>query len=137
MMGMANIEQIAHGIQLRIFSRCFVIADAAAANRVAFISADIAFVPGGVTEAVIAQLNTYYNNSSKYSFANVMISATHTHSGPGGYCASPSSQSLFSLSLSRLVGWLIDWLTKCRRLVGWIGRRWMWAGTHCSDRDVV
>jgi len=128
MMGMANIEQIAHGIQLRIFSRCFVIADAAAANRVAFISADIAFVPGGVTEAVIAQLNTYYNNSSKYSFANVMISATHTHSGPGGYCASPSLQSIFSLS--RLVGWLAHQMSATRWLdVG--------AGTHCSDRDVV
>jgi neutral ceramidase len=86
MMGMANIEQISHGIQLRLFSRCFVIADAPGTTRVAFISADMAFVPGGVTEAVMSQLNTYYNGKSPFSFANVMISATHTHSGPGGYC---------------------------------------------------
>eukprot|EP01096_Ripella_sp_DP13-Kostka_P007233 TRINITY_DN262_c0_g1_i1.p1 TRINITY_DN262_c0_g1~~TRINITY_DN262_c0_g1_i1.p1 ORF type:complete len:760 (+),score=356.52 TRINITY_DN262_c0_g1_i1:98-2281(+) len=91
-MGMANVAQMAHGIQLRLWARAFVFADPTDTNRFAFVSADIAFVPGAITEGVIQNLQQRLGN--RYSFANVMISATHTHSGPGGY----STETLYDVT---------------------------------------
>ena len=66
----------------------------AATTEFVYVSIDIAFVPGGVTESVIGQLNTMFSGNSPYGFQNVMLSATHTHSGPGGY----STETLYDLT---------------------------------------
>eukprot|EP01095_Lingulamoeba_sp_RSL-Kostka_P005335 TRINITY_DN1666_c0_g1_i1.p1 TRINITY_DN1666_c0_g1~~TRINITY_DN1666_c0_g1_i1.p1 ORF type:complete len:727 (-),score=281.42 TRINITY_DN1666_c0_g1_i1:239-2419(-) len=83
-MGMGDISQMAHGIQLRLFSRANIFVDPVTNVRVAYVSADMAFVPGSITNGVISKLQSHFN-SNIYTQQNVMISATHTHSGPGGY----------------------------------------------------
>eukprot|EP01094_Clydonella_sp_ATCC50884_P026865 TRINITY_DN7502_c0_g2_i1.p1 TRINITY_DN7502_c0_g2~~TRINITY_DN7502_c0_g2_i1.p1 ORF type:complete len:743 (-),score=213.42 TRINITY_DN7502_c0_g2_i1:173-2401(-) len=93
LMGMANVEQIAHGIQLRLYSRAFVFQDPNTSVRVAWASVDVAFIPGGLAVAVTQKLAAYFG-SSRYNVQNVMLSATHTHSGPGGY----STETLYDVT---------------------------------------
>jgi len=105
MMGMAQISQVTAGIQLRLFARAFVFADlsdavqpnsarSANATRLAFVSVDIALIPGGITRAVVERLQAHYGSPDVYSYQNIMLSATHTHSGPGGY----STEALYDLT---------------------------------------
>jgi neutral ceramidase len=130
MMGMAQISQVTAGIQLRLFARAFVFADlsdtattetvsgghsnarSTSATRLAFVSVDIAFVPGGVTRAVVERLREHYGSEDVYSYRNIMLSATHTHSGPGGY----STEALYDLTsfgfLERNFECIVDGITQ-------------------------
>ncbi|WP_411823364.1 neutral/alkaline ceramidase [Leptospira sp. 'Mane'] len=83
MMGFAESAQKTEGLYMRLWSRAFIIGDSS--KRVVFVSADLAMVFQAVKQGVSrkiasdAELAPYYNES------NVLLSATHTHSGPGGY----------------------------------------------------
>lgn len=81
MMGYSMPDQKTAGIHMRLYSRAYVIADAA--SRVVFVSADIQGMMQSVTMGVLEKLEDRYG--SLYTKNNVMLSATHTHSGPGGY----------------------------------------------------
>lgn len=71
------------GLQQRLFSRAFIIADPVdSANRVVFVSADLGAIFQSVKLEVIKQLNVKYDGL--YSHENVMLTATHTHVGTGG-----------------------------------------------------
>lgn len=93
MMGMAQPEQITEGIWNRLFARAYAFADLADTTRMVYVSADICFVPGGVTEAVV-NLVQQKLGADQYSFENIMLSGTHTHSGPGGY----STETLYDIT---------------------------------------
>ncbi len=81
MMGYSMPDQKTAGIHMRLYSRAYVIADAT--SRVVFVSADIQGMMQSVTMGVLEKLEERYG--SLYTKDNVMLSATHTHSGPGGY----------------------------------------------------
>lgn len=83
MMGYANTEQKTAGIHQRLWSRAFVIGDTTTNKRVAIVSADIGFITQGIKQQVMAKLKNTYGDL--YRDENVLLSATHTHSGPGGY----------------------------------------------------
>jgi neutral ceramidase len=93
MMGYAMVEQKTTGIHMRLRSRAFVIATPCNGKRVVFVSADLGQIFQGVKQKVIERLQARYG--TLYSDANVMISATHTHSGPGGH----SHYALYNLSI--------------------------------------
>ncbi|WP_164001389.1 neutral/alkaline ceramidase [Pyxidicoccus caerfyrddinensis] len=93
MMGYAMLEQKTAGIHQRLRSRAFVIASPCNGKRVAFVSADAGFVGQGVKQQVVERLKATYG--STYSDDNVVLSATHTHSGPGGF----SHYALYNLTI--------------------------------------
>lgn len=83
MMGYASTSQGTAGIHMRQRARAFIIADQASGKRVVFVNNDLGMVFQGVQQAVLAQLKAKYGNL--YSAENVVLAATHTHGGPGGF----------------------------------------------------
>jgi len=83
MMGFAVDTQKTSGIHMRLRSRAFIVGDAD--KRVVFLSID--------TQMCSQMMKVYLGRkiaedpvlSKYYSIKNICISATHTHSGPGGY----------------------------------------------------
>lgn len=90
MMGWGWAEPLAQDIHRPLFSRAFVIMDPGSGRRVALVTADLGQVFQSVHLAVLAQLAEDPELRDEageplYTAANVLISATHTHSGPMGY----------------------------------------------------
>lgn len=83
MMGFAETDQKTEGIYMRLWSRAFVIGDGA--KRVVFVSADLGMIFQSVKQGVSRKIAADPDLAPYYNEANVLLSATHTHSGPGGY----------------------------------------------------
>ena len=80
MMGYGMRFQRTTGLHLRQRARAFVIADGSTGDRVAYVVADIGMFFRNVKEAVLARLDPRL-----YRADNVVLTATHTHAGVGGY----------------------------------------------------
>lgn len=83
MMGYAQPQQLTQGIHSRLWSRAFIFASPTQDKRVVFVSADMGMTFQSVKQGVVKELKERFGDL--YNDKNVMISATHTHSGPGGY----------------------------------------------------
>lgn len=83
MMGFAETAQKTEGIYMRLWSRAYIIGDAS--KRVVFVSADLGMIFQSIKQAVSKKIALDSELSPYYNEANVLLSATHTHSGPGGY----------------------------------------------------
>lgn len=83
MMGYGMIHQKTGGISQRLWARAFIIESPCNGKRVVFVNADLGQVFQAVKEHVVKKLRIKYKD--KYTDQNVLITATHTHSGPGGY----------------------------------------------------
>ncbi|ORV45512.1 alkaline ceramidase [Mycolicibacter engbaekii] len=83
MLGYGVASQQTDGIHNRLRARAFVIADAAAGNRLLLVVCEIPLLVESIHHAVLGRLADTYGQL--YTFANVMLTATHTHCGPGGY----------------------------------------------------
>ena len=83
LMGYAMMKQIGHGLHLRQYSRAFLFADTDSTKRHVFVSIDACMGTQIVKLEVVAKLQKLY--PGVYSESNVLISATHTHSGPAGF----------------------------------------------------
>ncbi|MFI5406483.1 MAG: neutral/alkaline non-lysosomal ceramidase N-terminal domain-containing protein, partial [Nitrososphaerales archaeon] len=94
MMGMASIDQKTEGIHSRLFARSFLVCDQTSNKRIVILSADIWSCTQAVKMEVVKRLKSIYGNDF-YTIDNVLLSGTHTHSGPGGY----SHYGLFNLSI--------------------------------------
>src|SRR5438309_5391144 len=79
-MGYGMRFQRSTGIHLRQRSRAFVLVDRATDKRIVYVVADIGMFFRNVREAVLARLD-----STLYAADNVVLTATHTHAGVGGY----------------------------------------------------
>ncbi|MFI5626168.1 neutral/alkaline non-lysosomal ceramidase N-terminal domain-containing protein [Nocardioides sp. NPDC051685] len=83
MMGYADLAQNTAGLHMRPRSRAFVIADTRSGRRVVHVTADVGMIFQSVRDKVLARLGERFG--SRYNEQNVMLTATHTHAGPGGY----------------------------------------------------
>ncbi|XP_030097089.2 putative neutral ceramidase C isoform X1 [Serinus canaria] len=83
LMGYANPDQVGGGLLSRLYSRAFIVAEPQGSRRVVFVSADIGMVSQRVRLEVLKQLRSKYGEL--YRQDNVILSGTHTHSGPAGY----------------------------------------------------
>lgn len=83
MFGFAKEGQNTAGIHFRLFTRAFVIAEADNENRVAIAVVDIGSAPHEIQREVVDKLQARFGDA--YTLANTIVTATHTHSGPGGY----------------------------------------------------
>lgn len=83
MMGYAKPKQLDNGIHSRLWARAFIIGSKSNNKRVVFVSNDLGMVFESVKEGVVKKLKQRFGDL--YNDKNVMLSATHTHAGPGGY----------------------------------------------------
>ena len=83
MWGFGYEGQVTEGIHIRLKARAFIISEPKENRRLVFVNADIGSIEHNITLEVIDRLESLYGNI--YSLNNVILSATHTHSGPGGY----------------------------------------------------
>lgn len=81
MMGYANPAQINAGIHMRLYSRAFLIDDTT--RRLVFLSLDCGMMGQLVKMEVVKRLQMMYGDM--YDDDNLLLSCTHTHSGPAGY----------------------------------------------------
>lgn len=93
MMGYSMPEQKAEGISTRLWARAFVVESPCNGKRVVFVSSDIGQVFQSVHLEVLKRLDAKY--PGVYTLDNVALSATHTHSGLGGY----SHYTMFNLAV--------------------------------------
>lgn len=93
MMGYAVVSQKTSGIHSRLWSRAYVISSPCNGKRIAFVSADLGMIFQAVKAKVVQKLQARYGDL--YNADNVMLSATHTHSGPGGH----SHYALYNLTI--------------------------------------
>ncbi|WP_296204541.1 neutral/alkaline non-lysosomal ceramidase N-terminal domain-containing protein [Psychrobacter sp. UBA3962] len=86
-------KQVVTGINDRLYSRAFIIAEAdAETNRIVYVSADLGAMFTAVKVEVIKRLQVEFG--TLYTDENVMLTAIHTHVGNGGY----SHQKLYQLA---------------------------------------
>ncbi len=83
MMGYFNSKQKTAGIHLRLWSRAFVVVDPASGKRVVLVTADLCHLTLAIKQDVMAALRSRYG--ALYGDENVLLTSTHTHSGPAGY----------------------------------------------------
>ncbi len=110
-MGMANVSQIGEGIHSRLFSRAFVIEDISSSKSLAIVCVDILSCFLSMHQAVLKKLNKHFKNTpydGVYTEKNVLISATHTHSGPGGY----SYYHAYNISMNGFKGLNFDYIVE-------------------------
>ncbi len=81
--GFVRADQISEGIHFRLFSRAFVVAERDGGKRLAFASVDLGSITHAMHQDVVDRLKAKYGDA--YTEANVILSATHTHSGPSGF----------------------------------------------------
>ncbi len=81
MMGYGMPDQWTRGILSRQFARAFVFDDGS--EQIVFVVADIGMFFQSTVEAILAGLENRFN--AVYSARNVVLTATHTHCGPGGH----------------------------------------------------
>jgi neutral ceramidase len=83
MLGYGMRDQVSEGIHLRLRARAFVIADAESGRRVLLVIADLPLMFDTVRREVLRRLAARHGDT--YGDDNVLVAATHTHCGPGGY----------------------------------------------------
>lgn len=91
--GFGRPDQVGEGLHIRLRSRAFLIAQAGdPRQRLVFVSVDLGSVDHHMTLEVVERLQQRFGEA--YNLDNVIISATHTHSGPGGYWQSRTATGL-------------------------------------------
>lgn len=81
MFGYADGEQISTGIQQRLHARAFVIGDGT--KEVLMVVLDTGSISQAMHQDLLKRLSVKYGD--RFTKDNVMLTATHTHSAPGGY----------------------------------------------------
>src|SRR4051794_13113944 len=110
-MGYVRDDAIARGQHTRLFARAIVLRQGD--TKLALVATDLGLTPGGLLVEVAARLA-----SRGFTERNVIISASHTHSGPAGYATfesdnfvAPTAGNPANFKLvgdTRLYGFLID-----------------------------
>jgi neutral ceramidase len=82
MLGYGKSAQRTAGIHLRLRARAFSFDDGT--RRVLILVAELPLPMQSVTDEVLARLAAAYGD--RFTDVNTLITTTHTHAGPGGYC---------------------------------------------------
>jgi neutral ceramidase len=77
-MGYVRSDAVARGQHTRLYARAIVLEQDG--RKLALVATDLGFTPGGLTVEVARELA-----SRGFDERNIVISASHTHSGPGGW----------------------------------------------------
>ncbi|KKY13399.1 putative neutral alkaline nonlysosomal ceramidase [Diplodia seriata] len=86
LMGYANSSQIGTGLRQRIYSRAFIVASADNPDeRFVYLVLDTQSGDLAVRNGILEGLASLGDNYTMYSQANVAVTGTHSHSGPGAW----------------------------------------------------
>ena len=83
MMGYADTAQVDEGLHMRLYSRALVVSDGCGQATVAMVINDLSMIFHGLRAAVLAALAQEI--PGVFHEDNLLVSATHSHAGPGGY----------------------------------------------------
>ncbi|KAH8079553.1 ceramidase [Aureococcus anophagefferens] len=83
-MGMANPSQHGQGLWTRQFARAFVFVGDGG-GRAAFVSVDNAMIGHVLKSRVLAKVGDALGDNATYTYENVVLSGTHTHSAASGF----------------------------------------------------
>ena len=83
MMGYGMPFNIVKDVETSLSARAFVV-KAASLKKVVFVNAEMCFITMSVKIGVVKRLQEKYPQFG-YTIDNVLLTAQHTHSGPGGY----------------------------------------------------
>ena len=81
--GWTRADRVAQGQHTRLFARTIVLERDG--RKVALVAIDLFMVPGGMVKQIGDRLA-----ARGFSEQNILVSASHTHSGPGGYANFPT-----------------------------------------------
>lgn len=84
-MGWEDPTQVLSGLHMRQYARAFALESPCNGKRIIFVSTDTGMIFGSVRQGVLAAIASDPALSAFYGPDNVMLSATHTHSGPAGF----------------------------------------------------
>lgn len=96
MMGYASLSQKTSGIHQRLRARAFVVEDkptSGVGKTALIVVTDTGLITQSIHQAVLSKLAQRYG--SLYNSNNVILTATHTHAGPGGY----SHYALYNITI--------------------------------------
>jgi neutral ceramidase len=90
-MGYGNPGQVGAGLHYRLHARAFVVRDAANASAppFAYVNIGAAMIFHETKVRALQLLQAALGGQRVFDFANTLICATHTHSGPGGFTYFP------------------------------------------------
>lgn len=84
LLGWGRPDNVALGVAEPLFARAALVDDPARGGRVAYVCADLCFVSGALRQAVLDRLREASPRLG-LDARSVMLTATHTHSGPSGF----------------------------------------------------
>ncbi len=110
-MGYVRSDAVARGVHTRLLARTIVLRRGA--TKIALVTTDLGFTPGGLVADVAAALE-----DRGFSDRDLVVSASHTHSGPAGFsnfgadnfvAPTTGTPTQFSVSTDpQLYGFLVD-----------------------------
>ena len=114
-MGYVRSDSVARGQHTRLWARAIALRDGD--RKVALVATDLGFTPGGLISEVASRLK-----ARGYTERNILVSASHTHSGPAGY-ANYGSDNFVAMTMqqpttfnlatdARLYGFLVERITR-------------------------
>lgn len=95
-------DHVLRGIHTRQFARAFALQSRCNGERVVMVVSETAFITQGTRQTVLDLIAADPELAPHYHGENVLLSATHTHSGPGGE-AHHAAYNLFRLGYDELV----------------------------------
>ena len=98
MMGYGMHFNTVEEIETRLLARAFVIKDSSSSKKFVYVNSEICFITISIKSGVVKKLQEMYPHFG-YSTENVLLTAQHTHSAPGGY----SHYGLYNLSIPGFV----------------------------------
>ena len=81
--GFGREDQTGLGIHTRQFARSLVIQDQKSKKLLAFVTAEVGGIPFEIQREVVKRLQSEVD--PEFTYGNVLLNASHTHSGPGGH----------------------------------------------------
>jgi len=94
MMGYGQHQQTVEEIETPLSARAFIFKDTESGKKVAFVNAEMCFITLAIKSGVIEKLKAEHPDL-EFDNNNVMLTAQHTHSAPGGY----SHYAFFNFSI--------------------------------------
>ena len=94
MMGYGMFGQFVEAVETPLFARAVVIKTGVAGKTVVWVNAEICFITLAIKSAVMERLDACHAELG-YRTKCVMLTAQHSHSGPGGY----SHYALYNMSI--------------------------------------
>jgi neutral ceramidase len=98
MFGYGMDFHVMKGIKTKLYARAFVFRNSTVTDKIAFVNVDLMSISTAVRKGVLKKLKRNYS-SLGYNDHNVMLTATHTHNGPGGF----SHYAFYNLTIKGFV----------------------------------